>query len=134
MVDLYDTAILVLRIALGVIFIAHGLQKTFGAFGGPGIEGTSKMLTNLGIQPPLLWAWIDALGELLGGIFVLTGIFPRIGAVLISASMIVAITKVHWSKGFFLMQGGFEYAFLALMVSVSIIIAGAGKLSIFNKF
>ena len=134
MIILYDVALLVLRIALGIVFIAHGLQKTFGTFGGPGIKGTSDMLMSLGITPSLLWAWVDALGELIGGLFVISGAFPRIGAVLIASSMLVAIFKVHLSKGFFIMQGGFEYAFLALMVSVSIIIAGGGKFSLFNKF
>ena len=128
-----DIAILVLRIGLGVIFIAHGSQKCFGAFGGPGIQGVSAMVKGLGFSPPLLWAWALACSEFIGGLFVLFGVFPRIGAAVIGIAMAVAIAKVHGPKGFFLMQGGFEYPFLILMVCISIIISGAGRFSLFNK-
>jgi putative oxidoreductase len=130
---LIDTGILVVRIALGVIFIAHGMQKCFGAFGGPGIDGFSGSVKMLGFNPPLVWAWIAAGSELAGGLFTLFGVLPRMGAALIAMVMVVAITKVHGPKGFFLMQGGFEYAFLILMVCISLMITGAGRFSLLNK-
>ncbi|MCX5678858.1 MAG: DoxX family protein [Candidatus Omnitrophica bacterium] len=131
---LSDIAILLLRIGIGVIFIGHGMQKTFGAFGGQGVQGLVGMVQSLGFNPPIVWAWILALSELSGGIFTLLGVLPRVGAALISISMIVAIVKVHGPKGLFAAQGGFEYPFLILMVTLSLVITGAGKFSIFNKF
>jgi len=127
-------ALLILRIALGIIFIAHGSQKSFGAFGGPGIKGFSGMVQGLGLNPPVLWAWAAALSEFFGGLLLLAGVLPRIGAFLIACVMVVAIARVHWAKGFFIMQGGFEYPFLILMVCIALMITGAGEYSFFDRF
>ncbi|MFH1359633.1 MAG: DoxX family protein [Candidatus Omnitrophota bacterium] len=75
--QLLDTGIFILRIGLGTIFLAHGLQKVFGVFGGPGIEGFTGMMKNLGFSFPVFWAWTAALGELLGGSFVNFGRTPE---------------------------------------------------------
>ena len=129
-----DAAILVLRIAIGVIFLAHGMQKLFGLFGGSGINGFAEMLKSLGFASPLFWARVAAAAEGLGGLFLLLGVVPRIGAGLIAIVMLVAIAKVHGPKGFFMMQGGFEYQFLILMTSLALILAGAGKFSLYDRW
>ncbi len=132
--NLTNIAILVLRIAVGVIFLAHGMQKLFGAFGGSGIEGFSGMLKGLGFAAPVFWSWVAAIAEGLGGLFLLLGVIPRISAALIAIVILVAIAKVHGPKGFFMMQGGFEYQFLILMTCIALMFTGGGKLSLFNKF
>jgi putative oxidoreductase len=114
--------------------MAHGLQKTFGFFGGHGIEGMAKMLGQMNFNPPVFWAWVVGLSELLGGLFLVLGVIPRISAALIGIIMVVAIVKVHGPQGFFAMQGGFEYQLLILAVAVFLIITGSGKLSLFNKY
>lgn len=131
--NLINAAILILRIAIGVIFLAHGMQKLFGLFGGSGISGFAGMLNSLGFASPLFWARVAATAEGLGGLFLLLGIFPRMGAGLIAIVMLVAIVKVHGAKGFFMMQGGFEYQFLILMTCITLMLTGAGKFSLFNK-
>ncbi len=131
---LTDIAILALRIGVGVIFVAHGMQKILGVFGGSGIGGFAGMLKGLGFFAPLFWAWIAALAEGLGGLFLLLGIIPRISAGFIAIVMLVAIITVHAPKGFFLAQGGFEYNFLILLNCVAIMLTGGGKFSIFDKF
>ncbi|MFA5005525.1 MAG: DoxX family protein [Candidatus Omnitrophota bacterium] len=129
-----DLVILVLRVALGAMFAAHGLQKTFGLFGGPGIGGFSQMLSGMGFHSALLWAYIAAYTELLAGAFLCLGLFTRGSAALLLILMIVAIWKVHLSNGFFLAQGGFEYAFLISVVCVALILLGPGRFSILKFF
>lgn len=128
-----DWALFFLRLGVGIIFAAHGLQKLAGAFGGPGIPGVTEMMKGLGFTSPLVWAWILAVSETLGGIFLFLGILPRFSAAVIAVVMIVAIMKVHLPNGFFMSQKGFEYQFLILMVCLSIIIMGAGRFSAYNK-
>lgn len=127
-----DSALLLLRGAVGFIFILHGLMKVFGVFGGPGIEGFSAMLQSLGFGFAPLWAWVAALAELIGGACLILGLFVRISAALIGIVMIVAIAAVHWPHGFFLANNGFEYPFLILCVCISLILAGGGRLSLNN--
>lgn len=131
---IFDVAVLVLRVVLGVIFLAHGMQKVFGAFGGGGIEAVAAMTGQLNFMPALFWAWVLSISEAVGGAFLILGILPRISAAAIAVIMLVAILKVHASKGFFMMQGGFEYQMLILAVSIFLMMAGAGRFSIYNKW
>ncbi len=132
--NMLPAALLILRITVGIIFIAHGAQKVFGTFGGPGIKGFSESLSTMGFTMPIFWAWIVALSEFLGGLFLIAGIIPRISAGLIGITMIVAILKVHGPNGLFSSQGGFEYQLMLLAVSICIVLLGAGKYSLWNKF
>ncbi len=129
-----NMALLILRLGLGIIFFAHGAQKAFGLFSGPGINGFSGMLANLGFWPSIFWAYLAAYVEFLGGLFVILGIFPRISSGLILILIIVATAKVHLSKGLFLANGGFEYNLLITCVSAALVILGSGRFSLFNKF
>ncbi len=126
-------ATLPLRLGLGVVFMAHGAQKAFGMFDGPGIAGFSKMLSGLGLAPAEPLAYLVAYIELLGGLCLILGIFTRVAASLIFAVMAVALLKVHLTKGFFLMNGGYEYAFVILTACLSLMISGPGALSVTKK-
>ena len=125
-----DVAILVLRLALGFMFAAHGLQKAFGLFGGPGIGSFSEMLSGLGFKPSLLWAYVAAYTELVGGILLAIGFLTRGSASILLILIVVAAFKVHLSKGFFLSQGGFEYTFIIFSVCVALILLGPGKFTL----
>lgn len=129
-----EWASLPLRIALGFIFMAHGSQKAFAAFGGPGIKGFSGMLSTLGFAPAVFWAYLAVCVELFGGLFLILGIFPRISAALIFILISVATFKVHLGKGFFISGGGYEYNLLILAACLALMIMGAGNLSISKKF
>ena len=92
---------LMVRIPLGLIFMAHGSQKLLGLFGGQGLTGTFKTFEEkLGIPP--IFTLLAIIAEFGGGFGVLTGFLTRISAVGISAVMMVAIYKIHWVNGFFL--------------------------------
>lgn len=129
-----DVVLLLIRAALGVIFIAHGAQKLFGAFGGGGIEGSTQMIKGLGWSLPVMWAWVLAVWEFAGGILLVLGILPRVSAAGIAVIMLVAIFQVHGPAGFFAGKGGFEYQLLLLVNALAILIAGGGGIAVFNRY
>src|SRR5215210_2711913 len=119
-----------LRLALGIIFIAHGAQKVFGYWGG---KGFSSFIQN---EPPYAfmrpgWLWMSAaaFSELIGGILVLAGLLTRLGALSISVVMLVALIGVHWGS-FFLNNRGIEYTVALLGMALALVIAGGGQASI----
>jgi putative oxidoreductase len=119
-----------LRLALGAVFIAHGAQKVFGMWGGPGLKAFSGGQAPLGLDPAWAWLGAAAICELLGGTLVLTGFLTRLGALLIAPVMLVAIFGVHWPGGFFLQNKGYEYALVLLGIALALLISGGGRLSI----
>ncbi len=127
-----DFSLLLLRLGIGVVFFAHGIQK-FGAFNGPGVQNFSVMLKNIGFMPSLFWAYLVSWTETLAGILLILGVIPRISAALIAVIAFVAIMKVHGPHGFFMADNGMEYLFLILLTSLAIALSGGGRFSIFNK-
>jgi len=126
-----DWGILVLRLGVGIMFVAHGLQKTFGAFGGPGIKGFSQMLAGLGFTPAIFWAYLAAYTEFLGGVFLIVGLFTRFSAAMLLVLIVTAAFKVHLNKGFFLANGGFEYTFVIAGACLALILLDSGKFKVF---
>jgi putative oxidoreductase len=118
-----------LRIVVGVIFVMHGAQKLFGAFGGGGIDGTAQFFEQAGIAPGVFWAWVAGLVEFFGGLALLLGAVTRYAALLLAIQMLVAIFAVHLPHGFFLPQG-FEYALTLLGANVALLLGGAGELAL----
>src|ERR1041385_6864209 len=102
-----DWGLLFLRIGLGVVFFAHGAQKVFGWFGGPGLAGTVGLMGQMGIPAPP--AYIAAFTEFFGGLAVLLGVLTRLASLGLAINMLVAIFHVHLANGFFADKKGFEY-------------------------
>src|SRR5918997_4474917 len=118
-----------IRLALGIIFLAHGLQKAFGLWGGPGWTKFTSFPPPFGfMRPAWLWMGAAAVAELVGGALVLLGLFTRLGAFLLACTMLTAIVGVHW--GTFFMPTGFEYALALLGMSIALLIEGGGNASI----
>ncbi len=123
-----------LRLALGIIFIAHGAQKVFGVWGGPGWSNFIAAPTPFSfMRPTWLWMSMAAISELVGGILVLLGLLTRVGAFFLAITMLVAMFGVHWSRGFFLGNQGIEYTVALLGMSLALLIAGGGRLSVDEK-
>jgi putative oxidoreductase len=131
---------LILRLALGIVFFAHGAQKLLGWFGGYGWDGTVGFFTQaLGVPAPL--AGLAILTEFFGGIAIILGLLTRPAALGLAVTMLVAAFKVHLANGFFLDQqgpaDGIEYAFVLLLLSLYFTVKGAGTVSadkfIFDK-
>ena len=121
---------LAVRIPLGIIFVAHGAQKLFGWFGGYGLEGTAQWMDSIGLSPGLPLALLAGGAEFFGGLALLLGLLVRPASVALAFTMLVAIFSVHFSKGFFLANGGFEYGLALLATTVALAISGGGRLSL----
>ncbi len=122
-----------IRIPLGMIFLAHGSQKLFGLFGGNGLTSTFRIFEEkLGIPP--IFTLLAIIAEFGGGLGVLTGFLTRLSAAGIASVMAVAIYKVHWVNGFFMNANclpgkghGSEFALALLGMALYLMIAGGGK-------
>ncbi len=123
-------AFLIVRLILGLSFMAHGTQKLFGWFGGGGITGTGDFFEGLGYRPGKAFAAMAALGETLGGFLTLFGIGGALGPVLIVIVMLVAIGSVHIHKGFFVTNGGWELNTAYIATAIAVAFAGNGIYSI----
>lgn len=124
-------ALLILRLALGTIMVAHGAQKLLGWFGGPGPEGFLGFMGSLGI--PAAIGWLAIVAEFFGGIAVLLGAFARAGALMFAVNMLVAMLVVHAPNGFFMGGeggGGIEFTLMLFAASLAIVIAGPGRYSL----
>jgi putative oxidoreductase len=121
---------LVVRVPLGIIFLAHGAQKLFGWFGGYGLDGTGQWMDSIGLHPGTVLALLAGGAEFFGGLALLLGLLVRPASVALAFTMLVAIFSVHISKGFFLSNGGFEYGLALLAATVALLISGAGRFSL----
>ncbi|HVH64378.1 MAG TPA: DoxX family protein [Candidatus Dormibacteraeota bacterium] len=122
--------LLVLRLVVGGILFAHGAQKLFGWWGGPGMQGWTGAITRMRLRPAAPWAWISALAELTGGIGFALGLLDPLPSFAIAGSMLVAIALVHLPKGFFNTKGGFEFNLSLLAGVAAIALAGPGAYSL----
>ena len=119
-----------LRLTLGTIFIGHGAQLVFGAWGGPGWSKVLSFPTPFSfMRPSWLWMAAAALSQLVGGALVLVGLLTRVGAFLILCVMLTAMIGVHLHSGFFL-PAGIEYTLALAGVCLALLIAGGGRLSL----
>ncbi|PRX48283.1 putative oxidoreductase [Prauserella shujinwangii] len=126
-----DLGLLVLRLVLGGTMTVHGLQKLFGAFGGPGIGGFAGMLEQLGYttQTTLL-SWVTALAEFAGGVLLVLGLFTPLGAAAL-LGVAANIVYVKFSGGFFLSDGtGYEYELMLAAAAFALMFTGSGRIAL----
>lgn len=117
-----DWALLVVRLAAGAVFVAHGAQKMFGAFDGPGLANVAQMMGPVG--------YLVAIGEFFGGLGLIIGLLPRFSAAALIVVMIGAIVMVHGPNGFFLANQGYEYNLALIGLLAAVLIAGPGRLAL----
>jgi putative oxidoreductase len=123
-----------LRVSLGGVVFAHGLQKVFGWFGGYGIAGTMGFFRSVGI-PDALGALVIA-SDFVGSLLILAGLLTRFASAAAFAVMLGAMLLVHWPNGFFMNWGGaphgegYELHLLALGMAASLVLSGGGRASL----
>lgn len=125
-----NVGLLLIRLVFGLTFAAHGAQKLFGWFGGYGIAGTGGWMESVGLKPGKFHATLAGLAELVGGLLLALGIGLPVAAVLITATMLVAILKVHGTKGYWITNGGYEYNLAIIAVAIGVALAGPGEYTV----
>jgi putative oxidoreductase len=125
-----EIGLLVLRVVLGLTLAAHGVQKLFGWFGGPGIAGLGSWLETIGFVPGRRQAVMAGLSEAGGGLLLALGLLTPLAAAVALAVMAVAGISVHWKAGFFATQGGYEYTLVIGLAALSLAFTGPGALSL----
>ena len=125
-----NVALLALRLTLGAVFLGHGAQKAFGAFGGPGFAAASGFIGSLGLRPARFWTALAVGGELLAGLLFLLGLLTPVAGLLVLGTMAVAIAKVHGPKGFFVQNGGYEYNLVLIIAALAVAVVGPGAFSL----
>ncbi len=104
-----EAAYLILRVAAGLLFMAHGLQKLFGFFGGLGNGATASLVSKMGVAGTL---------ELVGGLLLALGLFTRPVALVLAGEMVVAYVVAHLPRGMVPLQNGGEVALLYALIFV----------------
>jgi putative oxidoreductase len=122
--------LLILRLGIGLIIAAHGAQKLFGVWGGPGMAKWTQSVQRLRIRPAQPWAWVAALSELGGGVLLALGLLSPLGSLAIIGAMLVAIATVHLAKGFWAAKGGYEFNLSLMVGAAALAFTGVGPYSL----
>ncbi len=124
-----DISLLILQLGVGLTFAAHGAQKVFGWWGGPGLAGWQGAMTNMGFRPARLFAVTSAFTELGGGLLLAAGLLTPLAAAALVVQAVVIIGHVHWRNGFFNARSGFEFPLLLGLGAAAIGLAGPSAIS-----
>jgi putative oxidoreductase len=121
---------LLLREALGAVFISHGAQKLFGWFGGHGLEATAQGFESMGMHPARLNAIAASATEIGSGALMALGLATPLAASGITAVMLTAINRVHAKNGFFNANGGYEFNLALMTGALALADTGPGEPSL----
>jgi putative oxidoreductase len=125
-----EIGLLLLRLTVGLTLAAHGAQKLFGWFGGPGLDATGQGLAALGFHPGRRHALMAGLVEAGGGLLLAVGFLTPVAAAIVFSVMLVAGVSVHGRQGFFITTGGYEYTLVLGIAGLTIAFTGPGALSV----
>ena len=118
-----DTSLLVLRVALGIVFLAHGRNHIWG---GGKIQGTARWFAGLGMRPGIMHAWFASLTELGAGALLLLGWLTPLACAGVAGTMLVALITNHRKNGFFIFRPGEGYEYVLTLTLAAIGLAGVG--------
>jgi putative oxidoreductase len=124
------TGLLLARLILGVLMVAHGGGKLFGWLGGHGLAGTAGFFEQLGLRPGKLFVVTASLAEVVSGILIALGLLGPVGPALLLSVMIVATVSVHWKNGLFAGTNGIEVPLLYATGALALALTGPGPFSL----
>ena len=124
---------MILRVGLGVVLAAHGLQKLFGWWGGQGLTGFKNSLSDVGYQHADILAYVSAGGEIVSGALLVLGLFTPVAAAgalafLINGLLVTISAKPHSHNLTYFLPDGHEYQITLIVIAVAVILAGPGPL------
>ncbi|MEV1069892.1 DoxX family protein [Streptomyces sp. NPDC050263] len=122
-----DTALLLVRVVLGVVMVAHGWNHWKG---GGGITGTAGWFGGLGLTRPRLQAWLSVLTELGAGVLLLAGLFTSLACAAVLSVMLVAGLLAHRRNGFFVFKEGYEYVLVLGVLALALGAWGPGEYAV----
>jgi putative oxidoreductase len=131
-----DLGLAALRLAVGVVIMAHGAIKigwpvSMGpARGADALRTTAGWFGGLRFWPPMFWAVVSVFAEFGGGLLIIAGLGGPIGPGLVFGDMIVVTIVAHWSNGFWVAKNGWEFPILLLAGSFAIALVGFGTWSL----
>ncbi|WP_459611102.1 DoxX family protein [Corynebacterium urogenitale] len=126
---LRDTALLLLRAALGVSFIAHGWNRMF-LQGMAGPTGTVEIFTSAGVPAPQAVAWVAAVVEMVGGALLIVGLLATAAAGILAVWSAVELYFFHLGRGFFAIDGGVELPLITIGACLAVLVFGSGRASL----
>ena len=112
-----EFGILILRLVIGLTFAAHGAQKAFGWWGGPGYARWRTVVASMGVRPVALWTAVSVGAELVGGSLLAVGLLTPLATMALLGQSAVMIAHVHLPNGFWNRDRGIEFA-LSLMAGL----------------
>src|SRR5437588_8716504 len=127
-----NLGLLVLRVIVGLLFAGHGAQKLFGVFGGHGLRGTAGFFEGIGLKPGNVHATAAGLMEFGGGILLALGLITPVASAALVAVMTAAVITVHYAKGLWVTNGGYEYNLVLGTVAFALAAVGPGAWSLDN--
>ncbi|WP_219419103.1 DoxX family protein [Pseudonocardia nigra] len=131
-----DVGLLLLRFAVGGTFFAHGMQKVFGLWGGPGIAGFARYLDGLGFRQSTLLSWVTGITELVAGAFVVLGVLTPLAAAGLFAIMINSVL-LKFGNGFFIASdagaNAIELDVVLGLAAAALTLTGAGRIALDNN-
>lgn len=118
-----DLALLVFRVAIGGVFIAHGLNHVFG---GGKIAGTGRWFESLGMKPGWLHAWTASLTEVGAGSLLVLGLLTSVAGAGVIGVMLVAWITNHLKNGFFIFRPGEGWEYVMVLTVAGLVLAMLG--------
>lgn len=118
-----DLSLLVLRVAVGIVFVAHGYNHIFG---GGKIAGTARWFEGLGMRPGILHAWVASVTELGAGVLLIAGFLTPLACAGVAGTMLVALITNHLRNGFFIFRPGEGYEYVLTLILAAIGLSGVG--------
>jgi putative oxidoreductase len=122
-----DFGLFVLRLAIGALFVGHGLQHVFGLFDGIGRAGFGQYIAAAGYTNTDILAWICGLTELVGGVLVIVGLFTSVA---LSGLLALSVSVIMIQWGGSLDNPAYLYELLRGVLVFALLFTGPGRFSL----